>query len=547
VRGIDPYRDGRSTRRPVLVRCTAGSLAGEAVEAVAGEAVDGLACERFLGIPYAAPPIGDNRFQPARPHAGWDGVFDATRFGAASAQVFDPQEAVFAELDDGPLRNWAGSEDSLTLNIWRPSAPAAACPVMVWIHGGANWLESSRLPAYDGSIFAAAGVVFVSFNYRLGVFGFLDLSPIGGPHAAHSNGLTDQLLAIDWICANIAAFGGDPANITLVGESAGAMDISWLLAAGRLPAGIRRLMLMSGVASVVGLGWDGERSAHDPAEGRRRAAGFLDALGYATIAQLNAASTGAILDRHAAVAAQASILLDMDTLFYPRVGAVAAVDPFTAAHRGAGRGLEVMLGFTAYEMGLWLLWDDDLDRRPPGWAAAAIPYLPEAARGELVRRYRGWLPDEAESRLGMHMLGDAMFAMPSMWMADLLADSGAAVHCYRFDWEAGARAGALHAADQAFLFGNADTLVGEPLVGRAAGPSAAARRATVQQDMFEAVIAFVRGGDPATDAAPWPRWTTRSRAMRLFGGATMIADDPWATRRQWWTANVLPARLGGGA
>ncbi len=530
-----PLLDDRSVNLSPVVDCRVGR--------VRGSSVPEAGCERFLGIPYAAPPLGDRRFAPAAPHTGWDGTLDATAFGHASAQVFDPHEADFAELDDGPLRSWAGSEDSLTLNIWRPGTSAGAAPVVVWIHGGANWLESSRLPVYDGARFAASGVVFVSINYRLGIFGFLDLSPIGGPAEAHSNGLTDQLTALEWVRDNIAAFGGDPANITLMGESAGSMNISWLLASGRLPPGVGHLLLMSGVASVVGVGWDGSSSAHEAAEGARRAAIFLDALGYPTMAALVAAPTADILERHAKIVAGSSILLDMDTLFYPRVGDVAAADPFTAAQAGAGRGLDVVIGFTAFEMGLWLLWDDALDRRPPEWAAAAVPHIPDEARKRIADCYRAWFPTEPEGVLGMHMLGDAMFAMPSLWLADLLSRNGASVYCYRFDWQADGRVRALHAADQAFLFGQANTAAGTALIGPAKDAADVACRSALETLMHDAFIAFARDGTPED----WPLWTTRDRSMRLFGGQTPIADDPMAERREWWTAHVLPRRLGGGA
>jgi para-nitrobenzyl esterase len=518
------------------VSCPAGRIAGRTLP--------DAECDRFLGIPYAAPPIGSRRFKPARPHEGWEGVFDANAFGAASAQVFDPHEADFVELDDGPLRKWAGDEDSLTLNIWSPRNGGRSCPVVIWIHGGANWLEASRLPIYDGARFAHSGIVFVSFNYRLGIFGFLDLSPIGGPKDAHSNGLTDQLAAIEWVRDNIAAFGGDANNITLMGDSAGSMDISWLIASQRLPAAVHRVVLMSGVASVVGLGWDGQTSAHDAEEGTRRAAEFLEALGYRTLAQLAAASTSEILDRQAAYVEGASVLLDMDTLFYPRVGAVSATDPFVAAHEGAGAGLDVIIGFTAYEMGLWLLWDDALDQRPLEWAAAAAPHIPQSARDAIAERYRAWFPDVPEGIAGMHLLGDSMFAMPSLWFADLLSRSGAKVYCYRFDWQANDRVGALHAADQAFLFGQANTAAGAELLGEATDAVDIATRDELGDIMHQAFVAFMRAGKPDRE---WPRWSPTDRAMRLFGGAAPIVHNPMAERRMWWSENILPRRFGGGA
>ena len=518
------------------VTCPAGTLKGVSSEGV----------ERFLGIPYAQPPVGERRFRPAERAGPWAGVLRADRFGPASAQVFDPHEG--AREDFGDPRSdsaWVGDEDSLTLNIWRPAGAVEPLPVIVWIHGGANWLESSRLPIYDGTALARTGAIVVSFNYRLGLFGFLDLSPIGGLEGAHSHGLTDQLAAIGWVADNITAFGGDPDAITLMGESAGSMDIGWLVASGRLPRGVRRLVLMSGVASVVGLGRDGERSAHAPAEGRARAVAFLDALGYRDFAALQAAPTGEILERHAAVAQGGSILFDMDTLFYPRTGALAPADPFEAAQAGAASGMDVAVGFTNYELGLWLLWDEALDRRPPEWAAERAPFLPAAARAALPDLYRGWFPDEREEALGMHLLGDAMFAMPSLWMADLLARGGARVFAYRFDWEADPRRRALHAADQAFLFGTHATRSGEALVGAAHDGRDQRSRDRIGDAMRAALAAFVATGDPSTAQRAWPRWD-EARALMLFDEEITVARDPMRARREWWTANILPRPLGGG-
>lgn len=521
-------------------------IADTPVGIVAGTTLDGI--DRFLGIPYALPPVGVHRFRPAIEHPGWSGTLDATAFGPASAQVFDPLEAEFSEFGEvGPPQAWIGSEDSLTLNIWRPAGRDAPLPVLVWIHGGANWLESSRLSIYDGSALAGGGAVFVSFNYRLGVFGFLDLSSIGGPGGEHSHGLTDQAAALAWVAANIAAFGGDAGNITVIGESAGAMDIGWLLAADRLPAGVRRLVLMSGVASVVGLGWDGRTSAHDVAEGRRRADAFLSALGYRDIDALRAASTAEILTRQAKLAGTSSTLFDLDTLFYPRVEGIAQTDPFVAAQAGAARGLDVMIGFTAYEIGLWLLWDDGLDRRSLEWAAAAAPHLPDHVRGALPERYRAWFPDESDGVRAMHLLGDTMFAMPSLWLADLLADNGARVFAYRFDWSADARRRALHAADQAFLFGRHDTPAGRALLGAPRSPSDAAARVGLSATMAAALRHFAASGDPTTADLAWPAWSRAERAMMMFDTSSGVEADPLGERRAWWTANVLPRHLGGGA
>ena len=354
---------------------------------VRGFAPGGQAPLRFLGIPYAEPPTGPQRFMPPLPVAAWTDVREALAFGPAAAQVYDPHEAGLADFGvqapaDGVPPLWVGDEDCLSLNVWTSDLAGPPRPVLVWIHGGANWLESSRLACYDGAALAQRGdCVVVSFNYRLGLFGFLDLSGVGEAYAgSHSNGLRDQLLALRWIRANIERFGGDPACITLAGESAGSMNISWLAATGELQGLVRRVVLMSGVASVIGFGHDHHESGHSQAEGRRRAHDFLAELDL-DMASLQRLPTADLLARHAAYARRCNVLFDLDTLFYPRVdGRFTRMTPFEAAQQGLFDGLEVMLGFTAYEMGLWLQWDPSLDCGNTTTMAARLLNFPPACR-----------------------------------------------------------------------------------------------------------------------------------------------------------------------
>jgi para-nitrobenzyl esterase len=180
----------------------------------------------FRGIPYARPPIGAARWTPPAPAAAWTGTRDATKFGPACFQPKSPATSIYA--DDPP----AMSEDCLSLNVWTPKA-AAKAPVMVWIHGGALVGGYSGSTMYDGANIAAKGVVVVSINYRLGILGFLAHPGLSAesPHGVSGNyGLLDQIAALKWVKANIAAFGGDPANVTIFGESAGGLSVMDLLA-----------------------------------------------------------------------------------------------------------------------------------------------------------------------------------------------------------------------------------------------------------------------------------------------------------------------------
>ncbi|TFI57726.1 carboxylesterase family protein [Sphingomonas parva] len=192
---------------------------------VSGEAGDGVRI--FRGLPYAAPPIGNRRWKPPVPAPRWEGVREATRFGAACYQPPSRPGSIYSE-DVGPM-----SEDCLSLNVWTP-AKAKRAPVMVWIHGGSLVAGASSQAMYDGSALARRGIVVVSINYRLGALGYLahpELSAESPEGVSGNYGLLDQIEALRWIRRNIGAFGGDPANVTVAGESAGALSVMYLLAA----------------------------------------------------------------------------------------------------------------------------------------------------------------------------------------------------------------------------------------------------------------------------------------------------------------------------
>ncbi|HEX5345823.1 MAG TPA: carboxylesterase family protein [Pseudonocardiaceae bacterium] len=201
-----------------------------------GSVVDGVYA--FPGVPYAATPFGANRLRPPRPVEPWSGVRDATSFGPEPPQVSPPETV-------GPAMECAVTgEDCLNLNVWTPDPGAAGLPVMVWIQGG--MFEIGSQASYNGSHFARDGIVCVVINWRLGAEGFLYLDD------GHTNlGLLDQVAALEWVRENIAAFGGDPANVTIFGESAGAMSVGTLLSMPRAEGLFRRAIAQSGAAHQV--------------------------------------------------------------------------------------------------------------------------------------------------------------------------------------------------------------------------------------------------------------------------------------------------------
>ncbi len=207
-----------------VVRVESGRLRGRALGGVCA----------FLGVPYAAAPTGVNRFRPAAPVTGWDGVRDAVRFGATVPRPGYPPP--FDRLFVDPV---IAGEEYLNLNIWTPHPGASGLPVMVWIHGGAFLHGSSAMPLYEGTAFARDGIVLVTVNYRLGALGFALL-----PDSPANLGLHDQLAALRWVQQNITAFGGDPRQVTIFGRSSGGASVAALLSS---PAGDR------GPGPVVGL------------------------------------------------------------------------------------------------------------------------------------------------------------------------------------------------------------------------------------------------------------------------------------------------------
>ncbi|MCW8874110.1 MAG: carboxylesterase family protein, partial [Xanthomonadales bacterium] len=205
---------------------------------------------RFLGVPYAAPPVGERRFALPQPYTAWDGVRDATRMGPVAPQPVpsaEEMEKLLPGLDIAPLVGDGSKQgdDFLLANIWAPRE-GSGHPVLVFIHGGAFTGGCGSAEVYDGSAFARRGVVCVTINYRLGVEGFLPI-----PGVPTNLGLRDQIAALQWVRDNIAAFGGDAANVTVSGESAGAMSLANLVVSPLAQGLFRRAIVQSGHGSMV--------------------------------------------------------------------------------------------------------------------------------------------------------------------------------------------------------------------------------------------------------------------------------------------------------
>ena len=242
----------------------------------------------FKGIPFAAPPVGDLRWQAPHPVASWSGVKKATEFGPRCMQGPIFSDMIFR--DKGP------SEDCLYLNVWTPAkTPKQKLPVMVWIYGGGFQAGSASEPRQDGENLAKKGVIVVSLNYRLGVFGFMahpELTKESPHHASGDYGLLDQAAALEWVKRNIAAFGGDPGKVTIFGESAGSFSVSALVASPLAKGLFQRAIGESGAFFSLNGGPLGQRRL---ADAERGGSDFATAMGANSIAELRAKPAGEVL------------------------------------------------------------------------------------------------------------------------------------------------------------------------------------------------------------------------------------------------------------
>jgi para-nitrobenzyl esterase len=391
---------------------------------VGGTITEGIS--RFFGIPYAAPPLGDNRWRSPRPAACWTGVRDATGTAPICPQPLLIEAGGSAEHQ---------AEDCLYLNIWTPAETSGRrLPVMVWIHGGSLVVGSGSMPLYDGERLAREGVVVVSFNYRLGRFGFFAHPTLAGEEGAQGNfGFMDQLAVLQWVQRNIAAFGGDPANVTVFGESAGAVSVLTMMTLPEAVAPFHRAIIQSGGGNS-----HFPRLSDGEANGRRWALS-LD-LADPSPGQLRTLPA----DKLVGTSMLTGIMID---------GASIRQSPFEVFAEGAQRKVPLVIGANSHEASLPILSDER--------AAAS---LGSRLHAEMVASYRRG-HDEAEAR--RRLRGDLFVVAPARALARMHADSGAPAFAYYFDYLPKAARerlpGVPHMGELPFVFGNFDAfdLVGE--------------------------------------------------------------------------------------
>jgi para-nitrobenzyl esterase len=495
----------------VLVEVTGGTLRGGQSEGIVS----------LKGVPYAAPPIGPLRWAAPWPIEPWEGVRDALEYGPSCPQPAERPEGWDAET--------AESEDCLVLNVWTPGLDDGRRPVMVWIHGGGYTTGSGSWPLYNGAALARRGeVVVVTVNHRLGVLGYLHLAELGGPELATSGnaGMLDLVASLEWVRDNIESLGGDPANVTIFGESGGGAKVSTL---HTMPSA-RTLFHRAAVQSGPGL------YVQTPEQANETARNLLEELGIeagtACIDDLRALAVEQLLKaQHGLAARPAAGGRPAGPMggFGPVLdGAAVAAHPAEAFADGSADDVPMLIGRNNDE-GTLLMAGDPVLTDPGGLdeadLEARLSTFGDRAEA-LLAGYRAAYPDATPLDLLIAIRSDAFMGLGTVRLAEKkLKGTTAPVYMYRFNWAAGPlRSG--HGFEIAFVFDN----VHEPVM------HASASRAELADRMSEAWIAFARDGDPNHAGLPeWPAYSLEERSTMLFDRETCgVETDPFEVVHSLW-------------
>jgi len=485
----------------------------------------------WKGIPFAAAPIGDLRFRAPVPPAPWDGVRDCVDFGPMAPQGHGTAVPIDAGLEM--------DEDCLSVNVWAPRPDGNPRPVMVWIHGGAYCLGTAAQGIYNGRILSTLGdVVLVSFNYRVGALGFLDLSSFStaGRVFETNCGLRDQVAALEWVRDNIASFGGDPDEVTVFGESSGAGSITTLMTCPSAEGLFHRAIAQSPPATSV---YGSERAATVAKQ-------FLDILDvepaqidtllhlpYRTVIEASDTLVNEVPTRIPGTLAMAPVV---DRDFLPRY-------PVAAFQKGYSHRIPLIIGSNKDESSIFkfmksplLPVTSDSVQEMLRAIAADHPELPAARLADILSAY----PDRGKPKGALAMSRDAAFRMPALWVADAHSRHSP-TWMYRFDQATpmlkAARIGAGHATELPYVFGNFDTLNIDPTFWLGGRKTALEVSGRIQRRW----LAFARHGVPAAldGSKHWAPYDEENRSTLLIDGADSLVKDPDHEMRIAWGNDVM--------
>ena len=464
-----------------------GASSGPQVKTASGmvEGKEDGAVHSFLGIPYAAPPVGDLRWKPPVAAAKWTGVRKATDFGPHCMQG-----KVFGDMN---FRDSGGSEDCLSLNVWVPAKPSAAkLPVMVWIYGGGFVAGTTSEPRQDGTHLAQQGVIVVSMNYRLGVFGFLvhpELAKESGRNAAGNYGLLDQLAALQWVHENIAAFGGDPGNVTIFGESAGSFSVSAQMASPLAKGLFQKAIGESGAAFFSG------GLSFEPLSVREEkdVKSVSSKLGVSTLAELRAVPAEKLLEVFGKPGPDGFAFgPDVDGYFLP--------EPVPAIFAAGKQNDVPLLAGWNHDEGSF-----EIAFSPQKPTADSLKATAQKEFGEKSAKFLKLYPadsDEHALRSAKDFAGDRFIAFSTWeWMESQAKTGKQPIYRYRFDLgppadPKGPQLGAFHSAEIEYVFGQLDSK---------AGVAWRSDDRQLSEAMRKYWANFARSGDPNSSGLPkWP-------------------------------------------
>lgn len=460
----------------------------------------------FRGIPYAAPPLGPGRWQPPQPAQTWDEPLDASSFGPSCVQPAIPETSLYY---DPPA---ATSEDCLTLNVWAP-ADAEAAPVIVWIHGGSLRIGGSAQPMYDGRALAERGVVLVSVNYRLGVLGWLahpDLSARSEQHVSGNYGLLDQIAALHWVKDNIAAFGGDPGNVTIMGESAGALSVTYLMSSP-LAAGLfdRAIVQSPNIRAVPELA--------APAYGLPSA----ETIGRRLAQNIGTSDVDALLEMDAQAITDAATrhrFISQGTID----GWALPTQVVDAFEQGRQAQTPLLAGFNSGELRSQRVLLPPILEDPADYEDAI-----RCGYGDLAETFLGLYPSSDMAQSTLDTFRDAIYGWAAERLVSEQSEADLPAYLYMFDHcSDAARARdlcAFHASELPYVFGVTGDADRWPPNWPAPGGTADDALSSAMIDYW---TSFAATGTPrSADGPPWRPYAAGQSFMR-FAAAPLAERDP---------------------
>jgi para-nitrobenzyl esterase len=492
-----------------IVRTTAGRVRGMTRDKVSA----------FFGIPYGASSAGARRFMPPFKPDSWTGVREAVEFGPRSPQGPSSLIPEVAAVD----RREPASEDCLRLNVWTPGLGAGHKPVMVWLHGGGYSQGSGAFIIYDGANLACRhDVVVVTVNHRLNVFGYLYLAELGGEKYADSSnvGMLDIVAALEWVRDNIAAFGGDPSNVTIFGQSGGGGKVSTLMA---MPSakGLFHRAVVESASAIRGVPKD---------EATKSAEAYLARLGVKPnqideVQKMPAEQLVAAMGNGGASAGGGLRLAPVvDGHSLPR-------DPFDPDAPAISASVPLLIG--SVETEVTFLGGTPLDPMDDDALRARVKQVlrgaDEGSVNRLIDVYRTGRPNISNTDLYLILASDATFRTGVLTEAERKADQGmASVYMYYFTWKSPVRDGKLrtfHTLEIPFVFDNVDLAT--------AMTGSDQERYALEDKISGAWVAFARTGNPSHKGLPnWPAFNTKQRATMILNNECEVVDDPNGEERR---------------